>query len=191
MARGRPRQFDEDRVLGKAAVLFRERGYAATSMQALSEAMEMGEQSIYNAFGSKEGVFQSALDHYASEAEGFFKTLAAPGASRAAIEAFFEVLIEVMSGDTPPCLVAQTCLAHGNDGSDAARKATKHMRKVEAHFHKAIVNAVEQGESHSEDPRTAARFLNMTMVGLGVMARSGASKRALRKMADLALQVLD
>ena len=191
MARGRPRQFDEDRVLGEAATLFRERGYAATSMQALSEAMQMGEQSIYNAFGTKERVYQAALEHYASEAEGFFGALAAPGASRAAIAAFFAQLVHVVSGDAPPCLVMQTCLSHGSDGSAAARKASQHLRKVEGYFHMAIVNAVERGESHCEDPRTAARFLNMTMAGLGVMARSGVSKRSLRKIAELALQVLD
>ena len=92
MARGRPRKFDEEQVLGKAAQLFRERGYGATSMQALSQAMEMGEQSIYNAFGGKESVFQHALERYCVEAESFFAGLTAPGASLGAIESFFSMV---------------------------------------------------------------------------------------------------
>jgi TetR/AcrR family transcriptional regulator, transcriptional repressor for nem operon len=190
VARGRPRQFDEQQVLGRAAQLFRERGYASTSMQALSDAMEMGEQSIYNAFGSKEHVFQRALERYCDQGEEGLRTLAAPGASRGAIEAFFAALVDTMSGDAPACLVTQTCLTRGAAQPEVDRQISRQMRKIERYFQRAVQRAVERGEASCDDPKTAARYLNMTVQGLTVLARSGTSKKALRELVELSLQVL-
>ena len=64
MGRGRPRKFDEQEVLDRAVAVFRERGYRGASMQVLSAAMGIGEQSIYNAFGTKEQLYAAALGRY-------------------------------------------------------------------------------------------------------------------------------
>jgi len=191
MARGRPRKFDEQEVLGRAAQLFRERGYASTSMQALSDAMGMGEQSIYNAFGSKEQVFQRALDQYCSDSTQAFEKLAAPGASRGAIKAFLYGVVDHMTGDAPACLVTQTCLSRQEDGSPVASRLSGQMRAVEKQFQRAVEQAVELGEARCDDPKSAARFFNMTMQGLSVLAKCGTSKRALRQQVALAMKVLD
>jgi TetR/AcrR family transcriptional repressor of nem operon len=190
VARGRPRQFDEQEVLGKAAQLFRERGYASTSMQALSDTMAMGEQSIYNAFGSKEQVFERALEHYCAESENVLRMLTAPGASLGAIEAFFSVLIDQVGADTPACLITQTCLTQEGGDTAVARRVSRQMRTMERHFKKAVEQAVEKGEVRCDDPTRVARFLNMTAQGLNVLARSGTSKKALRELVDLSLQQL-
>lgn len=190
MTRGRPRQYDEGRVLGQAAQLFRERGFHSTSTQALSKAMGMGEQSIFNAFGSKEKLFERALQHYCNESEAALQELTIAGASREAIEAIFSMVVDAARCDTPACLVMQTCVTFGADDTGVARKAAAHIRKIEKYLHKAVLNAVEKGESHCDDPRTVARFLNMSLQGLSVMARSGTSKKALRAIADLSLEVL-
>ena len=190
MARGRPRKFDEDEVLGKAAQLFRERGYASTSMHALSEAMNMGEQSIYNAFGSKEKVFERALGQYCSEGANALSHLKQPGASLAAIEATFSYLVEQVSGGGPACLISQTCLTLDDTDTAVAQQVAQHMRSVEDHFLRALENAVGKGEIESDDPKTLARFLNMTLQGLSVLARSGTSPKALRDMLDVSLSVL-
>ncbi len=178
-------------MLTRAAALFRERGYGPTSMQALSAAMDMGEQSIYNAFGSKEQVFQRALEQYCDDTEQALQQLSAPGASRGAIEAWFDMVLEVASSGTPTCLVSQTCVAHGTDDTPAARKASGHMRKIEGYFQRAVENAVQKGEASCEDPQLAARYLNMSMQGLGVMARSGTPGEVLKQMVTMAMGVLD
>src|ERR1700682_2704201 len=55
--RGRPREFDVDDALDKAARVFREKGYHATSIADLTEAMELASGSVYNAFRDKQEVF--------------------------------------------------------------------------------------------------------------------------------------
>ena len=190
MARGRPREFDEEQALAKAAQLFRERGYEPTSTQALSEVMGMGEQSIYNAFGSKEKVFQRALDQYCLEVERSFQMLASPTASLEAIESCFSMVVNVLGRAGPFCLVAQTCIRFDEVDQVSMRRASKCMRNIEKSFLNAVKNAVDRGELFCDNPRTVARFLNMTVQGLSVLARSGTPKNALRTIADMSLQTL-
>lgn len=59
---GRPRQFDESRAIDAAAAVFRQRGYAATSVDHLVEATGVHRGSLYGAFGSKRGLFLRVLD---------------------------------------------------------------------------------------------------------------------------------
>lgn len=59
---GRPRQFEEARVVRLAAAVFQRRGYAATSVDDLVEATGVHRGSLYGVFGSKHGLFLRALD---------------------------------------------------------------------------------------------------------------------------------
>jgi TetR/AcrR family transcriptional repressor of nem operon len=65
-ARGRPREFDIDKALDQAIRVFRERGYNATSIGDLIDAMGLASGSIYKAFKDKRAVFLAAFDRYMS-----------------------------------------------------------------------------------------------------------------------------
>lgn len=59
---GRPRTFDETDAVDAAASVFRQRGYASTSVDHLVEATGVHRGSLYGVFGSKHGLFLRALD---------------------------------------------------------------------------------------------------------------------------------
>ncbi|RKS72797.1 regulatory TetR family protein [Motilibacter peucedani] len=58
---GRPRGFDEVHVVAAAAQLFVERGYEGTSVDDLVTSLGVHRGSLYRAFGSKRGLFVTAL----------------------------------------------------------------------------------------------------------------------------------
>src|SRR5258708_7490334 len=60
--RGRPREFDVDDALDKAARVFREKGYHATTIADLTEAMELASGSVYKAFKDKQAVFLATFE---------------------------------------------------------------------------------------------------------------------------------
>lgn len=59
---GRPRQFEEIGAVNAAAAVFRQRGYASTSVDHLVEATGVHRGSLYGVFGSKYGLFLRVLD---------------------------------------------------------------------------------------------------------------------------------
>src|SRR5260370_31472836 len=61
---GRPRGFDRDTALEAAMFLFWRKGFAATSMNDLCDAMGIGSPSLYAAFGSKEALYLEAVEYY-------------------------------------------------------------------------------------------------------------------------------
>ena len=60
----RPRQFDETAALEAAIRCFWSRGYEATSVRDLADAMGITGPSLYNAFGDKRALYLKAIDHY-------------------------------------------------------------------------------------------------------------------------------
>ena len=66
MRTGRPRQFNRDEAVRQAMHLFWDRGFDSTSLSQLKSAIGNGitAPSFYAAFGSKEKLFQEAVDCY-------------------------------------------------------------------------------------------------------------------------------
>src|SRR5258706_14588114 len=60
----RPREFDTDAALDGAIAVFREHGFEGTSAQMLVDAMRIGRQSLYAAFGDKWQLYCSAARRY-------------------------------------------------------------------------------------------------------------------------------
>jgi TetR/AcrR family transcriptional repressor of nem operon len=58
----RPREFDETLAIDTAAAVFRQLGYAATSIESLVQATGVHRGSLYTTFGSKRGLFLRVLD---------------------------------------------------------------------------------------------------------------------------------
>jgi TetR/AcrR family transcriptional repressor of nem operon len=59
----RPREFDEGTVLDAAVLCFWRQGYEATSVRDLVAQTGITAASLYNAFGDKRALYQTALDH--------------------------------------------------------------------------------------------------------------------------------
>ncbi|WP_449398631.1 TetR/AcrR family transcriptional regulator [Chryseobacterium wanjuense] len=57
-------EFNEEVAIQKAMEVFWEKGYYATSMRDLTDAMKINSSSLYNTIGDKHQLFLKCIDHY-------------------------------------------------------------------------------------------------------------------------------
>ena len=69
----RQREFDEEKALDDAMVLFWEKGYRATTLSDLTAKMGIQRPSLYSAFGDKEELFEAALRKYTKQHAAIFE----------------------------------------------------------------------------------------------------------------------
>lgn len=91
----RPKEFDPNEALERAMLLFWEKGFQATSMRDLVQAMGINRGSLYDTFGSKEELYQAAIDRYCDEqTAGMIDMLSAPGEPKDVLERVFQRALE-------------------------------------------------------------------------------------------------
>lgn len=62
-----PRAYDSDRALEQARRVFRDGGFASSSLDEFGAAMAMNRPSLYGAFGDKEALYLRTLERYRDE----------------------------------------------------------------------------------------------------------------------------
>ncbi len=66
-------QFDREQVIQDAARLFWQQGFSGASIQMVVKATGLKPGSLYLAFGSKEGLYLAALEHYAHQSQAILR----------------------------------------------------------------------------------------------------------------------
>lgn len=183
---GRPLQFDRETAMLKAMQYFWERGYGATSMSELSEAMDMRPGSIYAAFGSKRELLFETINFYATTGQTKVKEILEHGTVvKDQVEVVLKLMIDEMSCQKVAhgCLLVNLLLELGSIDDEARVLVQKHLRKMKGIFQKALRRAQENGEIPPEkDLSVQATFLMGSVYSLRIMARAGASLKELRTM---------
>lgn len=172
---GRPREFDEVKVLEAAGDVFWARGYEATSTRDLTECTGLTQSSIYAAFGDKRGIFLRSLRHYLDsilrERIARLEATKPPGQ---AIAAFFGEIIERSLADPQHrgCLLVNTALEATPDDPDLQRYVADETTVIEQFFRRCVVAGLKSGEIASKQPADdLARHLLAVLMGLRVLAR--------------------
>ena len=104
----RSASFDRHEVIEKIMNAFWEHGYEATSIQVLEAATGLKRQSLYNAFGNKDAMFQLASERYHHAVSAKLMALLDQDDPKAAVTGFFAAQLEVLvDADQPAgCVVA-------------------------------------------------------------------------------------
>ena len=188
---GRPREFDLETALDAAVALFWERGYAATSVADLTEALGVSRSSLYLAFGSKDTIFAAALTRYAAvELERLTAVLREPVNGLAAIDAFLGGLVSHLA--TPRgrlgCLVTNTATELGAVDGTVRTRVTELVASLEGAFRACLLVARTRGDLPPQaDVDALARHLTAVAQGLQVLAKTEPGEAYLRDIATVAL----
>ena len=127
------RQFNETEALNKAMQAFWARGYEATSIQDLVEAMGLHRGSIYAAFGGKRQLFMKALEYYEAEhRRAWLQTLRLHHGPRAAILAVFDGAIgaALSDGSRSGCLLVNTAIELSPHDAEIAKTVATGLRET-------------------------------------------------------------
>ncbi len=185
----RPREFNEDEVVDRAMDLFWTQGYRDTTPKQLVEATGLSRSSLYGTFGSKDGLFERALDRYLTQGEAFMRTRLAQGTAREAFTALLEAGISdatVEGGRS--CLICSTSMQALSGQDHLGPGVERAQGRLTAMFAERMARGQREGEVRSD--RSAVdlgRFFLTTSMGLQVLARGGATAAELREVAALAL----
>jgi AcrR family transcriptional regulator len=188
---GRPREFDRDEALERALEVFWRHGYEGTSLGELTAAMGVNRPSLYAAFGNKEALFRKALDRYADAHLGFIRTALEEPTARTAIEALLRgYAASVTDPRTPPgCLTVNGALASGPNADAIRAELTARRLAGEAALRARLQRARKEGDLPADaDPADLARYINTVAQGVAVQASSGANRRQLDRVIDIALR---
>jgi AcrR family transcriptional regulator len=190
---GRPRAFDEEAALGRAAEVFWRHGYEGASLSALTSAMGINRPSLYAAFGNKEQLFQRAFARYhETQVAGVRAALDRPTAY-AAVEAFLRSSADGLTTDDHPagCLSIQGGLACSPDNTRISEILAAGRAATESALVERLSRAEEEGDlPDGVDARALARFVMALSEGHAVHAAAGATREDLQASVDVALRAL-
>jgi AcrR family transcriptional regulator len=188
---GRPREFDRSAALEAAMVLFWRKGFAATSMNDLCDAMDVRSPSLYAAFGSKEALYLEAIQRYV-EIFGppVWDGLAEGATARAGVQNLLFAATESLpeSHVTPGgCMAALAAVC-----DEWPAGIAQVVRKIRAEMLRMLRSRLEAGVADGELPTTTdieglSRFYLSVYQGMAVQARDGAGAPELRGIVAAAM----
>jgi AcrR family transcriptional regulator len=191
MPSGRTRQFDTGEALDRALEVFWARGYEGATLPELTKAMGINRPSLYAAFGNKEQLFRTALDHYQTGPQSFLTEALRKPTARAAIEAVFTGFIRMQRDRDKArgCMTVSGALACGEEAEPVRRELARLRQAAVTAFRERFARAVRDGDLPAgTDCATLARYIATVLNGLAVQAASGATEKELRLVSAMAMR---
>lgn len=188
----RPVEFDRESVLDAALSTFWTFGHAACSLQMLVDATGLNRQSIYNAFGDKDGLFRASLDHYAAKLSAQCATIEAAQADPSDLRAFILGNLSIQQTLGPgACFIVVT--AFSPQAADPRIKPALEAgaQRVRQALEVFLQAAAARGALDPRfTPQSGAAHLYALMNGLSALAQTGSPAAQVETTLDLSLQIL-
>lgn len=188
---GRKKRYDRDVLIQRAVDIFRDHGFAGTSAEMLVEGLGVNRFTIYAEFGSKQGLFDSALQRYDQlVVERNFGPLELPEAGIDDVRSLLEFF--GTASDAPAwgrgCLLCNTAVEFGPTDPSDNGLVQNYFERLSNAFANALKNAIQTDDlPRSVDPSREAHFFTASVLGLFVMLRAKAPPRAIEGAANAAL----
>ena len=191
----RLKDFDEEHALDGAVDCFWKRGYEATTVRDLADAMKIGSASLYNAYGDKRALFARSLERYASRSmRDRIARMEAEHQPKEAIRAFlFEIIDRSLKDpDRKGCLLINSALDVAPHDAEIGKVVAGYLDELRAFFQRNVEAAQRTGQApKSLDVEEISGHLLGVLAGIRVLARTGARRKTLESVARPALALLE
>ncbi len=163
--------YDRAELIERAKDLFWQRGWAGTSLKDLEAGLQMKPGSFYAAFGSKDALYELALEQYSKDGAERLKDLADQHGALKALQLFPETVVESSTSPAKACMLSKTLLELQAHGHPLAEKANQFLLRMERQFAELFSHAQAAGQIDAErDPEQLARRYQSDLLGLRVSA---------------------
>jgi TetR/AcrR family transcriptional regulator, transcriptional repressor for nem operon len=185
-------EFEPELCLDKAVDVFTRYGYSGTSLSMLTDALDIGRQSLYNAFGDKKTLLTAAIGRAAETFAGGWALNNPELNGRQAIEEFFAAVLTQCSDPLHPgCLVSNLLLEKGFSDEEIREQVQARWLGTRLGLKKAYQRGLKDGSVVSPiSADIVADALMVLMSGLRVSVRAGISPLALKKVVVTSIQSL-
>jgi len=181
-------------ALERALQLFWQKGFHATSLKDIEQALDMRPGSIYAAFGNKEGLFQESLEYYArlglTEIE---RVLSHHDTPLLGLAAYVRQLGGIRDKALPSraCMLVKSLLELGAREQTALTKVEMLLSGMETRFIECFREAQNVGEMDRQfDPVRLGRRLQAEVMGLRAFAQRSVESSTIHALAeDMALSI--
>ena len=190
---GRTQGFDTDAAVRCAREVFWESGYEDAAIPALESATGLNRSSIYNAFGSKRGLFDAAVDSYLDEVvRPLLRPLTATAVAPDAIVEYLARLRHAFLDESSPAS-ANGCLLINSANAPIARDSA--VREVVAAYRQELRSAIGRGvvaHRPTHAPEANARLADAcTAMIVAAFALTRVDNEAALQCIDTAADLLD
>lgn len=158
----RDKEFIPEEKIAKALDVFWDKGYNATSMQDLVEAMQINRSSLYNSFGDKHNLFLECLRTYGYlAAQDYESVLRLKDLSPLeTLEKIIDVYVEGTIYDCKCCMGMKSSFELAGDDDEVRRIIKQTSDRTIGIFTDLLKRAKEQGEvSEDKDPAVLANII--------------------------------
>ncbi|HYZ67606.1 MAG TPA: TetR/AcrR family transcriptional regulator [Mycobacterium sp.] len=191
----RPRKFDETDVVAAARDEFWTRGYAATSVDDLTNATGLGKGSLYGAFGDKHGLFLRALDDYIAAAMDDVRAqLRNPKHSaHDRLARHIRGQVKAIAADTARrgCMMAKSAAELGATDDDVERKVHRAYAQWRAELADCIREAQRDGTiDPKQRPQALATTLLAFMRGQEALHKAGVRSAQIKAAAEQMISLI-
>ncbi|WP_213280715.1 TetR/AcrR family transcriptional regulator [Cellulomonas hominis] len=176
---GQGRKFDLDDVLDAALRLFWRHGYDGVGVARLAQAMDISVSSLYAAFGSKQGLFLAAVEHYQSHYGNFAgRAFASSSGVREFGTVFLDAAAKSFTADDLPkgCFVISSSTSLSPEASELAARISRmrndNLEAITAHLRESFGDELAAA---GVDAEAVSRLLSAVVQGMSQQSVDGAS----------------
>jgi TetR/AcrR family transcriptional regulator, copper-responsive repressor len=193
--RGRPRAYEPDVALARALDLFREGGFAATSLDDLSAATGMNRPSLYGAFGDKRALYLKSYQRYRDDARAALVDIfRSEQPIRERLARIYTIALDIyLSGDSGPrgCFTVMTAASEAVSDPQIRAMVIEGLTELDKAFATCFRLAKERGElPASADPQALAQIASATIHTIAIRARAQVPRAELEAIVKSAIDVM-
>ncbi|MBA3680398.1 MAG: TetR/AcrR family transcriptional regulator [Bacteroidetes bacterium] len=189
------KQFDRDKVLEAASVVFHEKGYNGTSIDEILTATGLSRSSLYDSFKDKHNLYLQSLEFYKNVNDKKIQNLDEKNLNGLQkLETMFKSVINHLSEhpDDNGCLLVNAAAEMSKQCFKTSQVVCNNKDEVQNLFSTWISDAEEKKVIKLEKPaKVYGQFFYNTLCGLRVMSQSGAGKTELSNVVKVALDSLN